>query len=234
MQTGGTAVVTAGSASVAFSVHETVMEVIVLSSWYSTSLTLDGSAVVSAAVSAAAGIAARASISASASSISLSSRCRVAISAHARVVTVFLLPSNPHTPSSAAGTEQIVQLLPSPAKDHFCKSCKSDEISGGVKGGGIGWLGSRVVGVLDSGAKGPGFKSQPRRCRVTVGPIRQTVHTHCASVHQAAELIAALLRVSGVAAGLAESNGSLPPVYDSHYLPADCQKPGSAPEPYAR
>jgi len=28
--------------------------------------------------------------------------------------------------------------------------------------------GSRVVSVLDSGAEGPGFKSQPRRCRVTV------------------------------------------------------------------
>ena len=32
----------------------------------------------------------------------------------------------------------------------------------------MGWLGSRVVSVLDSGAEGPGFKSQPRRCRVTV------------------------------------------------------------------
>jgi len=31
-----------------------------------------------------------------------------------------------------------------------------------------GWLGSRVVNVLDSGAEGSGFKSQPRRCRVTV------------------------------------------------------------------
>ena len=31
-----------------------------------------------------------------------------------------------------------------------------------------GWLGSRVVSMLDSGAVGPGFKSQPRRCRVTV------------------------------------------------------------------
>ena len=31
-----------------------------------------------------------------------------------------------------------------------------------------GWLGSRVVSVLDSGAEGLGFKSQPRRCRVTV------------------------------------------------------------------
>jgi len=33
---------------------------------------------------------------------------------------------------------------------------------------GRGWLGSRVVSVLDSGAEGPGFKSQSRRCRVTV------------------------------------------------------------------
>ena len=31
-----------------------------------------------------------------------------------------------------------------------------------------GWLGSRVVSVLDSDAEGPGFESQPRRCRVTV------------------------------------------------------------------
>jgi len=31
-----------------------------------------------------------------------------------------------------------------------------------------GWLGSRVVSVLDSGAEGPEFKSQPQRCRVTV------------------------------------------------------------------
>jgi len=33
---------------------------------------------------------------------------------------------------------------------------------------GAGWLGSRVVSVLDSGTEGPGFKSQSRRCRVTV------------------------------------------------------------------
>ena len=39
--------------------------------------------------------------------------------------------------------------------------------------------------------------------------LRQTVHTHRASVHQAAKLAAALLRVAGVTAGLAESNGSL-------------------------
>ena len=71
------------------------------------------------------------------------------------------------------------------------------------------WLGSRAVSVLDSGAEGPGFKSQPRRCRVY--SLRQTVHTHRASVHQAAKLVAVLLRAAGVTAGLAESNGSLPP-----------------------
>jgi len=41
--------------------------------------------------------------------------------------------------------------------------------------------------------------------------LRQTVHTHRASVHRAAKLVAVLLRVAGVTAGLAESNGSLPP-----------------------
>jgi len=41
--------------------------------------------------------------------------------------------------------------------------------------------------------------------------LRQTVHTNCASVHQAAKLVAALLRVARVTAGLVESNGSLPP-----------------------
>jgi len=40
--------------------------------------------------------------------------------------------------------------------------------------------------------------------------LRQTVHTHCASVHQTAKLVAAVLRVARVTAGLAESNGSLP------------------------
>ena len=66
-----------------------------------------------------------------------------------------------------------------------------------------------MVSVLDSGIVGPGFKSQPRRCQVTV--LDKTVLTHCASVHQAAKLVAALLRVARVTAGLAESNGSLPP-----------------------
>jgi len=61
--------------------------------------------------------------------------------------------------------------------------------------------------------------------------LRQTAHTHRASVHQAAKLVAALLRVVRVTAGLAESNGSLPPVFDSYHLQADCQELGSAPDP---
>ena len=45
-----------------------------------------------------------------------------------------------------------------------CSTCKykiSDDLS-------QGWLGSRVVSMLDSGAEGHGFNSQSRRCRVTV------------------------------------------------------------------
>jgi len=51
------------------------------------------------------------------------------------------------------------------------------------------------------------------RCRDAVDAdcLRQTVHTHCASVHQSAKLAEALLMVTGVTAGLAKSNGSLPP-----------------------
>ena len=41
--------------------------------------------------------------------------------------------------------------------------------------------------------------------------LRQTAHTHRASVNQAAKSVAALLRVAGVTAGLAESNDSLLP-----------------------
>jgi len=54
------------------------------------------------------------------------------------------------------------------------------------------------------------------------------VHIHRASVHQAAKLVAALLRVAGVTAGLAESNGSRPPGLLLTSPAADCQEPGSA------
>jgi len=41
--------------------------------------------------------------------------------------------------------------------------------------------------------------------------LRQTAHTHCASVHRAVKFVAALLSVAEVTSGLAEGNGSLPP-----------------------
>jgi len=64
-----------------------------------------------------------------------------------------------------------------------------------------------VVSVLDSGTERPGFKSQPRRCRVTVlGKLFTPIVLLFTKV---AKLVAALLRVAGVTAGLAESNGSL-------------------------
>ena len=56
--------------------------------------------------------------------------------------------------------------------------------------------------MLDSGSN---------RSRRLLGNLRQTVHTHCASVHQAAKSVAAFLTVARVTAGLAESNDSLPP-----------------------
>ena len=58
-----------------------------------------------------------------------------------------------------------------------------------------------MVSVLDSGAV----------ATLSGNSLRQIVYTHCAPVHQAAKLVAALLRVAEVTAGLAESNGSLPP-----------------------
>ena len=72
---------------------------------------------------------------------------------------------------------------------------------------GRGWLGNRVVSVLESGAEGTGFKSQPRRCRVTVlGKLL----TPIVPLFTKQKLVAVLLRVVGVTVGPAESNGSLP------------------------
>ena len=63
------------------------------------------------------------------------------------------------------------------------------------------WGGSVAEWLACWTQKGPGLNRS----------LRQTAHTHRASVHQAAKLVAALLRVARVTAGLAESNGSLPP-----------------------
>ena len=75
-------------------------------------------------------------------------------------------------------------------------------------------------------------RAQSAATTVLGNSLRQTVHTHRASIHQPAKLVAALLRVAGVTAGQEESNGSLSQVYDSRHMQADCQQPGSALEPY--
>jgi len=71
------------------------------------------------------------------------------------------------------------------------------------------------VGSAPSGQRA-GLRRKRARVQIAVATLsgnspRQNVHTHCASFHQAAKLVAALLRVARVTAGLAESNGSLPP-----------------------
>ena len=79
--------------------------------------------------------------------------------------------------------------------------------------------------MLDSGLEGPGFQSG--------NSLRQTVHTHRASVHQATKLVAALLMVARATAGLAESNDSLSPGLWLTSPAGDCKELGSAPESYA-
>ena len=56
----------------------------------------------------------------------------------------------------------------------------------------MGWLGSQVVSVL---AWDPWV--QITAAMLSGNSLRQTVHTNCTSVHQAAKLLAALLRVAG-------------------------------------
>jgi len=58
-----------------------------------------------------------------------------------------------------------------------------------------GWLGTRVVSVLDSGTEGPGSKIA--MATLSGNSLRQTAHTHCASVHQAEKLVAALSTLKG-------------------------------------
>ena len=80
-----------------------------------------------------------------------------------------------------------------------------------------------MVSSLDSGAEGPEFKSQ-LPATLSGNSIRHTVHTHRASVHQAAKLAAVLLRVAGVTAGLRKVMAAFRQVYDSGHLQADCQE----------
>jgi len=66
------------------------------------------------------------------------------------------------------------------------------------------WLGGQVVSVLDSGAEGPGFKLQPRRCRVNCS------HPLCLCT-PSSKICSSPLEGCGGNCSLAVSNGSLPP-----------------------
>ena len=72
----------------------------------------------------------------------------------------------------------------------------------------LGWLGAEWLACWTQAQKA---LVQIAAATLSGNSLRQAVHAHCASVHQAAKLVAAPLRVAGVTASLAESNGSLPP-----------------------
>ena len=80
------------------------------------------------------------------------------------------------------------------------------------------FFGRHIVSSGGSVAEWLACWTQAQKARVQIAAetlsgnsVRQSVHTHRASVHQAGKVVAALLRVAGVTAGWAESNGSLPP-----------------------
>ena len=68
-----------------------------------------------------------------------------------------------------------------------------------------------ICTVPDRSHAQKGLGSKIAGATLSSNSLRQTVYTHCTSVHRAAKLVAALLRIARVTAGLAESNGSLPP-----------------------
>ena len=64
---------------------------------------------------------------------------------------------------------------------------------------------SRLLARSECLPGGPKIIVAPLQAAATLSgnSLRQTVYTHCAFVHQAAKLVAALLRVARVTAGLA-------------------------------
>jgi len=92
-------------------------------------------------------------------------------------------------------------------------------------------VGSRVVSVLDSGAEGPGFKSQSRRCRETVlGKLITPIVPRCSPSSNTGS--SPLTGCEGnCRTGGRKVMAAYRRVYDSRHLQADCQEPGLAPEP---
>ena len=77
-----------------------------------------------------------------------------------------------------------------------------------------------MVSVLDTGVEGPGFKSQPHRCLVTV----------------LGKLFTPIVPLTGCEGSCRPGGKYWQPAarFDSRHLQADCREPGSAREPYAR
>jgi len=110
------------------------------------------------------------------------------------------VPNHYTTRPDAVAPKNLVSPVIQTDQQHCMGFCYRDRVYHTAYHIRRGWLGSRVVRRRRSG-----FKSQPRNSP------GETLHTHRASVHQAAKLVAALfLGVVGVTV-LAESNGSLPP-----------------------
>jgi len=87
-------------------------------------------------------------------------RAPTLISDHATSLSSLFSQSKTPAPPPAAAAAAAAAAAPATA------TCDAFHIPAATVSS--GWLGSRVVSVLDSGAEGPGFKSQPRRCRGTV------------------------------------------------------------------
>jgi len=72
-----------------------------------------------------------------------------------------------------------------------------------IKGGSV----AKWLACWTQAQKGLGSN---RSMRLSGNSLRQTVYIHCAFVHRAAKLVAVLLKVARVTAGLTDSNGSPP------------------------
>jgi len=105
-----------------------------------------------------------------------------------------------------------------------------------------------TTNFLPAGRRGPlasrGPYARAYRAYRLMRPCCSHLFIHCVSVHQAAKLVAALLRVASKDLWKSVLRGQLRAwqkvkaayrrVYDSRRPQADCQEPGLAPEPYAR
>jgi len=75
----------------------------------------------------------------------------------------------------------------------------------------LAYLGGSVAEWLACWTRAQKARVQIAVATLSGNSLKQTAHTHCASVHHRAKLVAALLMVAWVTAVHAESDGSLPP-----------------------